>query len=703
MFSISSKGTQLEKCGLCFCSENFIDFLISELACLKQDEVEQGFLVLSESVLMLSHDHEDVLKKVIFYGMLHGLREKNYQVLTRVLLYIDRVLNRPEITPSDSLSLYSAKACAYFDLFSLTKDLSFLFCLSESYNDIVNLLSQYPSLKNKVGWEHLRLGEGEEEDSQEWLIRVYNTLGQGLLTLYYKEKETEFIVKSSRCFSEILQISPHHASSHAYYAECLQIFGLESGNSSYISQAMEHLSRAIFISFNRDIDSAVYNDYRYKYALSAVRLFYLTYRESHFLQANRILYQTVQSCPTLAEIWILWGELLLRSGWLNSNVKYIEAGLDKLSSAQKRGGDPVILSSLLANGIAMLGLYLDEPNLFKESQKRLLSAMRVFPGNLSLIQAFGSIQLCSALYFSDDTSFSASASCFKSCMEWDTSSINTLQKLFDVYFAWGVRKNSEKLLKKAVQIMKRLCSLRPEVFLFWSDRGLALKCLAEFTADPVYKEIYLEESLLYYRKAWELNRRVEILELWGHSCYLLADLQDSLPYYDQAFELLSGIDEDKQSFKTRILLASILLGKGKLLKDEDIVKTSLEMLQSLVIDHPDHESIFLLLGEAYLFLFWHRNCTESARLAKMYLERSIALGCSEAYYVLGGLYALQRNLDQAWSMVLRAISFGVKITESRWLNDRYLANLRDGHAFYEVMANQRGKLCWVSRTEVKKN
>ncbi|EPP28082.1 hypothetical protein CP8484711_1152A, partial [Chlamydia psittaci 84-8471/1] len=87
--------------------------------------------------------------------------------------------------------------------------------------------------------------------------------------------------------------------------------------------------------------------------------------------------------------------------------------------------------------------------------------MRAFPGNSHLIQALGVVQLCSALYFGDDANFAAAASCFKSCIEWDAENINGWQKLFDAYFAWGVRKKSVRLLHKAVDIMKRLCSLRP--------------------------------------------------------------------------------------------------------------------------------------------------------------------------------------------------------------------------------------------------
>ncbi len=686
------------------CPSAFINFLISELVDLEgSSEIAEGYLSLSESLLMLSRDHIVVLKIIIFYGMKYGVNKKNSRILVDVLAYIDILFKKLGISSSDRLSLCSAKVCANFELFSLTGDTKFLDQVFKDFHVLEQLLKIHPHLNDRLGWEHFCRGEKHEEVSYLATAYVYETVGKSYLTLYCKSKETAALIRSSQCFSKVLSLVPNRASAHADYAECLQFFGLESGKSSYIEQAIDHLSKAIFLSFNRHIDSAAHENYLYNYALAVVRLFDLTYEKEHFYQANKVLYQTVQAYPHIAELWVLWGELLIRSGWLNSSMKHIEMGLDKLASAQKKGADPIILSSLLANGIAVLGLYLDEPNLFKESRTRLVAAMRAFPGNSHLIQALGVVQLCSALYFGDDANFAAAASCFKSCIEWDAENINGWQKLFDAYFAWGVRKKSVRLLHKAVDIMKRLCSLRPEVFLFWSDRGIALKCLAEATTDLAYKEIYLEESLLYYRKAWDLTRRIEILELWGHSCYLLANLQESLEYYDQAYTLLSAIDEDKRSFRAKVIIASTLLGKGKLLEDESLVEQALVILNSLIDECPDHEDLLLLLGEAWLFLFWKRRCLESEELVRLYLEQAVALGCSEAYYTLGKFYAVKKEIGQAWAMVMRSVDFGFTITESRWLNDPCLANLRAGHEFHEVVANQRGKLWWANKTEAKRN
>ncbi|EPP35866.1 tetratricopeptide repeat protein [Chlamydia avium] len=701
---ISSTG---EDCGAFeefSCSDKIINFLISELVNLEgSKEKSEGYIALSESLLMLTHHCVAILKRVIFYGMHYGIKGKDPRILNAVLIYIDLLFKKLGISSSDRLSLCSARVCANFELFSLSGDERCLANMIASHHAIEQLLKIHPHLDRHLGWEYFQFGISSEERSPASTARVHGSLGRAYLFFHHKDKAKEFLVKSCSCFMKSLDLVPNQASVHADYAECLQILGVNSGRSSYIKQAMEHLSKAIFLSFNHNFDDYAYESYRYNYAMAAIKLFNLTYEKAHFYQANRIVYQTIQACPQFAKLWIFWGELLIRSGWLNSNMKYIELGLDKLSLAQKKGGDPIILSSLLASGISMLGLYLDEPNLFKESRVRLLAAMKAFPGNFSLIHALGIVQLCSALYFSDDASFSSAASCFRSCIDRDPESISSWQKLFDVYFAWGVRKKSALLLQKTVNVMKRLCSLRPEVFLFWSDHGLALRCLAEVTTDLVYKEIYLEESLLYYRKAWDLSHRMEILELWGHSCYLLADLQQSQKYYDEAYTLLSRIDEEKLSFRAKLLLASTLLGKGRLLLDEELVEQALVILNSLVFEYSDQEELLLLLGKAWLFLFWKRNCIESGNLAKMYLEQSIALGCCEAYYTLAKFYAIKKEVNQAWNMLLRSVDFGFKITESRWLNDPYLENLRAGRDFHEVMANQRGKLWLANKIEMKKS
>lgn len=678
---------------------DIISFLTSELELLSlQEEAGNGFLSLSESIRMLSQDHPSSLKKIIFHGISYGIQFKDAQVFSEVFSFIEILFQKAELSLSDQLSLHSARLCVNFEMFSLSGDIDFLSKIVEDFQAIESLLDKHPQLENRLGWEHFASGEYYEEISYLASAKIYHIAGKSFVTLYQKYSEVQDLSYGMQSLAHALSIFPSNLRIREDYAEALICFGLRKGESLYIEQGIAQLSRAIFLCSGEDVVNQ--ESLRFRYALATVQLFDVSYKFEHFQQATLTLYQTIQSFPNLVYLWEVWGDLLIRFGWINNNVKLVEAGLEKFSIVQKKTEDPISLSSSLAAGIAILGLSLEEPGLFRESRLRLLSVMKAFSGNRSLIYALGIIQLCSALYFNDDANFSSAISCFQSCIEWDYNALGALQKLFDAYFSWGVKKKSTQLLSKAVDIASRLCSLRPEVFLFWSDRGLALKCLAEATSDQAYKEIFLTESLFYYRKAWELSFRVEILELWGYSYYLLGELQENIAYYDEAYSLLSQIDFSMASFRAKLILAATLLGKGNILQKESLFKKAEAILIDLQQVYPEDENILLLLGKVYLFFFWKEKTLDLGKRAKFYLEQAASLGCPEAYYTLGRLYAVEKDVEKAWKMVIRSTCHGVMITEAQWLKDPYLANLRAIHTFREFLANQRG-LLWGSKTEMK--
>ncbi|WP_201456896.1 hypothetical protein [Chlamydia sp. 17-3921] len=675
--------------------QDYLGFLISELEFLvSQGDASESFLALAETILMLTHDHPVFLKKIIFYGMTWGMKYKDPKVFTDVLTYIDILFPKLGISTSDRLSLCSARVCIHFEMFILSGNIDYIMKVLENANLIKQLLELHSQLENSLGWEHFRLGINREEISFIASANVYHIIGKSFIILYQRYLELDDLTYGIQNLSRSVDLSPNNLKMREDYAEALICAGVRKGKSLYIELGMEQLSRVIFLSFGRIEDEGDQENYRFRYALAAVQLFDVSYKKEHFQQAIQILYQTIQAFPHLIYLWEIWGELLIRFGWINNNMRFIESGLEKLASVQKKSRDPISLSGSLAAGISILGLYLEEPGLFRESRQRLITVMKAFPGNHTLVYALGVIQLCSALYFDDDTNFASAISCFQSCLEWDHNSLGSLQKLFDAYFSWGVKKKNPKLLHKAVDVASRLCDLRPEVFLFWSDRGLALKCLAEASSDVVYKEIFLMESLLHYQKAWELSFRVEILELWGHSYYLLGELQENLTYYNEAYNLLSKIDPSVSSFKVKLILAATLLGKGSLLQEESFFKEAEAILKILRQAYPEDENVLLLSGKVYLFLFWKKNTLSLGKQAKFYLEQAISLGCPEAFYVLGKLYAVEKDVERAWKMVVSSICHGVVITEAQWLKDPYLANLRAIHTFHEILADQRGGL-WL--------
>ncbi|EPP34413.1 tetratricopeptide repeat family protein [Chlamydia ibidis] len=637
------------------------DFLLAELILLKEKketEFSSGFLSIAETLLLLTDFSTSILKKIVFHGTTFGLSKRSSAVLSDTLAYADILFKKLDISSSDRISLLSAKAAICFELFNITQNYTFLSLVSDVFIVFNELLRNNSHLENKLGWSHLEQDNKRAEISELASARVYHTFGKAFFLIFSSSHEIHDLFVSQKCFMKALKFRPHHPRLLADYADTLSMLGMKTGKSAYIENALHFLSRAIFLSFNRDAHNQEYQDYRCRYAYTAINLYNVTCRPDHLNQASRILYECVQAFPNLSSLWSAWGGLLIFAGWLNGEPKYLEAGLDKLSFAQKGDSDPLQIATYLSSGIAYLGLHLEEPSLFREGYYKLVEIMKSCPGYLPLVGALGSVQLCSALYFKDAGLFSFAISCFQSYLQFDGNNVDNLHKLFMAYFYWGESRLSLRLFYKALNIVKTLCDLRPEIALFWKYRGTTLRRLAEITSDPVYKELYLEESIWYYRRAWELDQKLVILELWAESYCLLGRIQHNLACYEQCYELFTLVEEELLSSKAKLLIGISLLGKGIILEDGNLVQRAIFIFDDLLGESKEDSNLMMLLGDAWLFLFSKTRFFKCYQKSRRYLYQAVALGCTEAYYSLSKLYTANGNVDQANAMLLRAESFG---------------------------------------------
>lgn len=609
-----------------------IEGLFAELAAMGScSDCPPAYLAVAESILMIAEDQIKALKQIVFYGITFGFRAQDIVILSDTLKYICLLLQE-ELSAEDYLSSCSAKLCVELKLAEITKNVDYLSETRRIVEEIEGILQTSSHLKYHCGWNHFLSGKYSASELE--TAQVFQSIGRSFFLLYQKGRELADLYKSSEYWRLVVEILPNQAAVLAAYADTVLALGEYFGRAAYVEQAMRLFSQAIFLSFNRDHDDVCFSQYRRSYALAAVTLFHVTLDRTHFYQASQILYQTAQAFPQCCELWEHWGTLLIRFGWLNHHAKYVESGLDKLSIAQRKGGNTVVISGWLVQGIAMLGLYFEEPNFFKESCARLVSTLKSIPKDEFSIYSLGVVQLCSGIYFNDRAAFASAVSCFRSCLEGDAENIDIWHRLFDTYFSWGVRTADPAILKKAIVIVKRLCVLRPEAFLFRRDVASALKHLAEISEKDSYKEIYLEEALLYCNQAWQIRHCSGLLELWAEIYYLLADLQENLSYYIEVRALLCGLGLKDLSLRAKLIYAGSLLEEGTLTGDMKVVQEVLHFLQPLEGDFKEDERFFLLLGKAWVFFFKRGALSQAKEFAKLYLKKATLLGSLEAKNLL---------------------------------------------------------------------
>lgn len=462
-------------------TESFSASLISELRNLvendlvSEEEKEATFHSLSSTLDKL--DKKELFRCFIKLGQELGYKLQNAKILHAVCRHAENYIRRfnNTIDTYDRITVTLIHASSCFEIYQITRQESFLNCSLIGFQNIQQILNFFPQLDLFLVSSHFQHTKKNATPSISESSVNYNIMGKAFLQAYFLSKELEHLTLAKKHLEKALHLHPKNPLFQINYAELLIAWGDRTGCTQPIQEAITILSYAIFYTFNKSLVSPLYSQGRYLYAVALEKLFRLTYSVAHFNHANETLREIAQENPTNADLWLLWGSMLISFGIFSQNPLYVESGLDKLSFLKSKAANPMALTKELAVGIAVLGLHLEEPALFQESRHRIISTLKLFPENVKLLPALGVTQLCDAIYYCDDEKFSVAISCFLTALE-DEETVDILERLFDAYLAWGMQKQSPTLLKKGLAVAERLCKLRPEAFIFGGTEERSCIC-----------------------------------------------------------------------------------------------------------------------------------------------------------------------------------------------------------------------------------
>lgn len=480
------------------------------------------------------------------------------------------------------------------------------------------------------------------------------------------------------------------------YGEAWDAYGVLKGDEECLEKALFYFREAIVDAYRpKETVSAAYLKAWVGFAKAAKHRFELTHKPDHFRDADAAIQEALLACPEQSDLWLEWGELYLHSAWLKKEVKEVETALDKLTSFKIKECDPFRVSALLSQGVVILGLFVEDLKLLRDGLERVSKTLEIEPSNLDLLYASGLAYLTHGLYFFDPGVFAKAIHCFEKGINLNSASVQHWYGLFQTYLAWGMACQDTALIRKGIEAIERLSTLRPFSPIYLNEWGTTLLRLRQIEVNEELFQSLIEEAIDKFKKAWVLQEDPEFLYNWGCALDLLGDLTAFEQDYEQAIELLiKASNLQPQSSHVRYHLALALSHLGELVGDADCLLQAVELFESLLEIHSEDSALFCDLGYSLLILseqLYDPVCPGRAEQmryeAEKKLMRALELGNMYASYHLACLYSLTGHHETAIKYLYRAERDEALPAIEDLENDEWLSNVRQTEAFSKFLAN----------------
>lgn len=498
-------------------------------------------------------------------------------------------------------------------------------------------------------------------------------------------KKGLLLFQGCQCNSPLFQID---------YAMAYVVYGMYTGEPSYSEEALVLLRGALADTYDSEGGVSLVHARAWDaYTSACKRRYFLTHLPEHLEEANIAYREAILTIPDHVDLWLEWGELYLLSGWLKHDLKDIEIGLDKLTASRAKEGDPLRLSALLGQGLLFLGLSHDDLKALQEARQRVQAALEIAPAHPDLITAAAFAELGMGVYFSDEKSFTKAVSYFEKGIEQNATTVLNWHGLFRTCLSWGTVIEDISLVRRGVQAIARVSQLRPHSSVFLNEWGIGLIQLKRFEKEPETEQALLEEAILKFKQAYQLQESLESLFNWGCALDLLGDLTGEEEDFEKAIAIFSQLYENTLG-EPRVCyhLALALLHLGELTADVEYLRRSIELFEPLAQSDLEDASLWTDLGYALLTLselicdpVFPEKGEELRREAEKRLLHAAEIGNGEANYYLACLYSLAKLTDSSIYFLKRADELNALPSQEDLVQDEWLANVRESDSFKQFI------------------
>jgi tetratricopeptide (TPR) repeat protein len=466
-------------------------------------------------------------------------------------------------------------------------------------------------------------------------------------------------------------------------------FGHSFADLASLLEKPEYFSEALKL-FNQAVrqDPSGFEGW-YNQACCIQSLAEFTTSDNFLEQADRSFVKASEINPHYSQLWLKWGQLDTIIGKIKRDHQKLESSLTKFAKAhQLDPGHPQILSSWAETEL-YLGAHDERLELIQAARLKILNSLEIQPEDSHVWYLYGSCLNELGRYFSEEDYYNQAIEKFQYGLSLTREHPLLWYGLALAHFALGELTEEQALFEKAV----RYCSLVIECggggfAQFWNDWGVALMKLAEMTHQSSYVEMAIEKFERALKQPMQNIENEDVDLEWvynyGSAFDLLGDLTEEPCHFEKAVQILTQvlqIDPDYQ--QARYTLALALFHLGEAMFDVELYHKAIEMFQSIVDQDPEDDMIHLDFGicltNLALLVYDVHHPERSLTLYKQaenHLMQAAALGNTQTYYQLAGLYSITGHYSHSMHYLERAQFFATLPGIEDLMHDEWLENLR---------------------------
>lgn len=444
------------------------------------------------------------------------------------------------------------------------------------------------------------------------------------------------------------------------FGEAFVFYGLQIGKVEFLRKGLGYFKRVIADADSlQETFSISFARAWFLHAITLKHCVEMTHSYHDFETADKVFQEAILAHPgESAVLWLHWGELFLRYGWYSKDPFLIDKGLEKLSSAKLNELDPNVVTALLAEGLAMLGMCLDDIRLIQEGKKRLLPLLDVIKKKPILNYSAGMIAFAQGVYFADEKYLLQAYKFFEKATQLDSSASTARYMMYEAAWTLSELKKTVPWMRKAMKALERLTELKPDAPLFWSEWGIAL---LKFHPHDKRDSLSLETAIEKFKIAISKNMiqaDIKTLFHYGIALDLLGDKMGDGELLKQSVDLLTLVYEKLgHSLNVRYQLAFAFFHYGELVQDEASFNSAIDLFESVLKYDSEDDASWCGLGLA-LLSFSEIVMEGEEKLKKQSEEafmKALKFGSLDANYYLACLFSLQKESDRSLYFLKRAI------------------------------------------------
>jgi tetratricopeptide (TPR) repeat protein len=417
-------------------------------------------------------------------------------------------------------------------------------------------------------------------------------------------------------------------------------------------------------------------------------------------QADRSFARAGEINANDSQLWLKWGQLEATAGKLKRDQQRLEASLLKFAQAyQLEPGHSQILNSW-AEAELFLGTQEENLEVIHSARSKILNSLEIQPEDPYTWYLYGSCLNELGRFFGDEDYYHQAIEKFQYGLSLTRQHPLLWYGLALAHFSLGELTQQQALFEKAVRFCGRVIECGGEGFpQFWNDWGVALLRLSEMTQQVSHVEMAIEKferALKQPNQSQSIDaEEIDLEWVYNYGCAfdLLGDLKEEPHHFEKAIQILMQVLHlDPHYTLARYNLAMALVHLGEAMYDVEYYHRAIEHFQLLVEQDPEDEMMHLDFGMSltHLGLLVHdvhhlERSQTLYRQAENHLMQAAALGNTQSYYQLAGLYSITEHYDQAMHYLERAQFYGTLPCVDDLLHDEWLESLRQTSSFRQFI------------------